>query len=159
MDRSTNFNFYLPTNADPMRIADLTYNFEQIDSKLAVANNLTTTAAGKVLDARQGKILKDLIDNIGKIVKLETDSVTSFTLNATGGDIHFIAIGTNNATGEYVGFVSTVGSGAFSIAEIYKGNSLTINTSVANKFTVSSSLTARKYYIFDICLNGSNFTL
>lgn len=30
--------------------------------KPSVANNLTTTASGKVLDARQGKALKDLID-------------------------------------------------------------------------------------------------
>lgn len=29
-----------------------------------VANDLTTTAAGKVLDARQGKVLKDLIEDI-----------------------------------------------------------------------------------------------
>lgn len=30
-----------------------------------VANNLTTTASGKVLDARQGKALKDITDGIG----------------------------------------------------------------------------------------------
>lgn len=30
-----------------------------------VANNLTTTASGKVLDARQGKALKELIDGVG----------------------------------------------------------------------------------------------
>lgn len=30
-----------------------------------VANNLTTTASGKVLDARQGKALKDLINEVG----------------------------------------------------------------------------------------------
>ena len=30
-----------------------------------VANNLTTTASGKVLDARQGKALKDLIEGVG----------------------------------------------------------------------------------------------
>ena len=30
-----------------------------------VANNLTTTASGKVLDARQGKALKDLINGVG----------------------------------------------------------------------------------------------
>ena len=33
-----------------------------------VANNLTTTTSGKVLDARQGKALKDLIDPIGTAV-------------------------------------------------------------------------------------------
>lgn len=75
MNRSTNFNFYLPTNADPMLVSDLTYNFEQIDDKLAVANNLTTTAAGKVLDARQGKVLSD---------RTTTSSIASH-INAASG--------------------------------------------------------------------------
>ena len=35
-----------------------------VDQKLSIANNLTTTAAGKVLDARQGKALKGLIDDL-----------------------------------------------------------------------------------------------
>ena len=34
-----------------------------------VANNLTTTTEGKVLDARQGKALKDLIDGISPDAK------------------------------------------------------------------------------------------
>ena len=39
-----------------------------------VANNLTTTASGKVLDARQGKALKELIDNLNTAVGgLDTD--------------------------------------------------------------------------------------
>ena len=33
-----------------------------------VANNLTTTATGKVLDARQGKALKGLIDDLTNVV-------------------------------------------------------------------------------------------
>lgn len=33
-----------------------------------VANNLTTTASGKVLDARQGKALKGLIDDLTNVV-------------------------------------------------------------------------------------------
>lgn len=78
MNRSTNFNFYLPTNADPMNISDLTYNFEQIDAQLAVANNLTTTASGKVLDARQGKVLKEKLDGLSSYWTLINDvSLTS----------------------------------------------------------------------------------
>jgi hypothetical protein len=34
-----------------------------------VANNLTTTGSGKVLDARQGKILKGMIDSLAARVK------------------------------------------------------------------------------------------
>ena len=80
MNRSSKFNFFLPQNTDPIEVSDFNSNFETIDANLLtkaqslteaqkaavranadlnVANNLTTTAAGSVLDARQGKILGD----------------------------------------------------------------------------------------------------
>ena len=46
-----------------------------------VANNLTTTASGKVLDARQGKALKDLIDALtGRVEDVEEMLPTPKTL-------------------------------------------------------------------------------
>ena len=46
-----------------------------------VANNLTTTASGKVLDARQGKALKDLIDALtGRVEDLEETSPDAKTI-------------------------------------------------------------------------------
>lgn len=49
-----------------------------------VANNLTTTASGKVLDARQGKALKTLIDDIGAELDLVyPDSKTLILLSST----------------------------------------------------------------------------
>lgn len=45
-----------------------------------VANNLTTTASGKVLDARQGKALKGLIDDITEVV---TDAKTLVLASST----------------------------------------------------------------------------
>lgn len=42
-------------------------------NKLDIANNLTTATAGKVLDAMQGKVLKDLVD--GKAPKSHVDVV------------------------------------------------------------------------------------
>lgn len=44
---------------------------------VAPANNLTTTAAGSVLDARQGKTLKDLIDHVGVITSNGISSAVS----------------------------------------------------------------------------------
>lgn len=85
MNRSSKFNFFLPQNTDPIDVSDFNSNFETIDANLLtkaqnlssdqkaavranvdlnVANNLTTTAAGSVLDARQGKALNDKIDEI-----------------------------------------------------------------------------------------------
>ena len=49
------------------------------DTGLSVANNLTTTASGKVLDARQGKKLKDLIDAL-------TERVAALEPAAEGGE-------------------------------------------------------------------------
>lgn len=86
MNRSEKFNFYLPQNIDPIDVSNFDYNFEIIDENLiteeqeltstqkanaranldlgdaalqTVANNLTTSSAGSVLDARQGKALGD----------------------------------------------------------------------------------------------------
>lgn len=82
MNRSSKFNFFLPQNTDPIDVSDFNSNFETIDANLLtkaqslsseqkaavranvdlnVANNLTTTAAGSVLDARQGKVLGDKV--------------------------------------------------------------------------------------------------
>lgn len=87
MNRSSKFNFFLPQNTDPIEVSDFNSNFETIDANLLtkaqsltdaqkaavranvdlnVANNLTTTEAGSVLDARQGKVLKDSLDAMAK---------------------------------------------------------------------------------------------
>ncbi len=57
-----------------------------------VANNLTTTAAGKVLDARQGKALKDLIDTLTTAVNNKPTVVAapaSSTASGTAGQIAY----------------------------------------------------------------------
>ena len=47
-----------------------------------VANNLTTTASGKVLDARQGKALKDLIDTTNSNVGSLSNSLSGLAPDA-----------------------------------------------------------------------------
>ena len=49
---------------------------------IEIANNLTTTDAGKVLDARQGKVLNEKIDNLNTTVKLfsTTDDFPAWTI-------------------------------------------------------------------------------
>ena len=47
----------------------------------AIANNLTTTTTGSVLDATQGKALKDLVDGLyASDIKSITRSGTTFTV-------------------------------------------------------------------------------
>jgi len=50
----------------------------------ALANNLTTTASGKALDARQGKALKTLIDSVaGDLSDLSPDAKTIVLTSST----------------------------------------------------------------------------
>ena len=55
-------------------ISDVTNLQTNLNAKVNtsdIANNLTTTASGKVLDARQGKALKDYVD--GLVGNIEND--------------------------------------------------------------------------------------
>lgn len=112
MNRSSKFNFFLPQNTDPIEVNDFNSNFETIDANLLtkaqnlteaqkaavranadlnVANNLTTAAAGSVLDARQGKALYDLINSRETIAN--NSNFNSYTIAAGGKDKHYV--GTN----------------------------------------------------------------
>lgn len=69
---------------DELKTADTTMS-GQIAGKINtsdIANNLTTTTAGKVLDATQGKILNDDITNKHKIT-IKTVDTTSWTADST----------------------------------------------------------------------------
>ena len=56
-------------------------------SQHKLANNLTTTAAGKGLDARQGKALKELIDALTeRVAALEPEETTPDADNNGGGE-------------------------------------------------------------------------
>ena len=58
-----------------------------------VANNLTTTASGKVLDARQGKALKDLVDGVEHELDLVyPDSKTIRLLSSTASSAKYFDI-------------------------------------------------------------------
>lgn len=61
-----------------------------------VANNVTTTASGSVLDARQGKVLQDQITaNADAITELNTEKVIIQTVSVTGTGNNFILINEN----------------------------------------------------------------
>lgn len=59
-------------------------------NKSDIANNLTTTTAGKVLDATQGKILNDNITNKHKLTRktVDTSSWTSDTSSQSGTTLY-----------------------------------------------------------------------
>ena len=78
-------------------------------NKTDIANNLTTTTTGKVLDATQGKILKDAIDNLDDAYKA-ADTALDGRLDAIDGGS---ALDTTNGTlAARVAAVETVASDA-----------------------------------------------
>jgi hypothetical protein len=55
-----------------------------------VANNVTTTATGLVLDARQGKVLKDLIDLKATVVAAPATSTSVGTAGTIAFDASYV---------------------------------------------------------------------
>lgn len=130
MNRSSKFNFFLPQNTDPIEVSDFNSNFETIDANLLtkaqnlsseqkaavranvdlnVANNLTTTEAGSVLDARQGKAINDKILNSAFPIYSGTgiSSATNFNSLTTPGIYTVyqdaVAQGSSNCPSLYAG--------------------------------------------------------
>ncbi|MBQ2063693.1 MAG: hypothetical protein II456_03840 [Firmicutes bacterium] len=64
------------------KMASLAAKFA-MDMSTSIVNNLTTTTAGKALDARQGKALKELIDMVNpdsKTIRLASSTASSTKL-------------------------------------------------------------------------------
>ena len=86
MNRSANFNFYLPGNADPMRISDITYNFEQIDENVLSVFEQTLTSAQQeqVLENIGAASAEDLASIDGKVSRLIAPRSLITSQNASG---------------------------------------------------------------------------
>lgn len=81
---SANLALTLPESYDKVDVSVLSNNFSLIDTAFdgmvspdEVANNLTTTEAGKVLDARQGRELLGLIEKRLEISKIANNLTTN----------------------------------------------------------------------------------
>lgn len=106
---------------------------EKVD-KTDIANNLTTTAAGKVLDARQGKALNDAELLLHEEIP---DTVQSITFNGTTGNISTITHVRNGTTIRTDTF--TFGTGVITeVRTLNTGEKLTIAT---NTTTLQTTVT------------------
>lgn len=63
-----------------------------------VVNNLTTTASGKVLDARQGKTLKDAVDALPQLVTIDSN-LLQYARNMTEGTYKMFRLGGSSYSG------------------------------------------------------------
>ena len=135
MDRSTNYNFYLPTNADPMLISDIDYNFEVVDTEMAKAVKYTSQS----LTAQQKGQARD---NIGAAAESRTHfgtwSSVSLPFTADEDGFVYVYLNPSSASGAYarlsytqgnftnqVTLVAKDGNGVAAYAPIRKGCQLT----------------------------------
>lgn len=95
MNRSTNFNFYLPENTDPIDVNDFNYNFEQIDEEIFETNDALDAISASIssedvtLTAASGftKRTSCRMSRCGGIVTVDFDvkpnATTSFSTSYT----------------------------------------------------------------------------
>ena len=119
----------------------------QANIGLTVANNLTTTASGSVLDARQGKTLADRIGTLSSLSTSAKGSAVAAINELVGNRVQFKQIGTVNnntktirTTADVDCLVITMGS-SNSRADIFMCRIRTSgNTSVAGKIGGGSDI-------------------
>ena len=156
---------------DPASVDDINYNSALIDTKLGavgnssvqdqidtlksnltnkmnksdVANNLTTTGSGKVLDARQGKALND------KFSTMNTDtSVSGLTMKKCGNIVfgYLSKATSSNQSGTVV--IATIPAGyrppvTFATIEVYERGTVQIGTD--GKITLYGTIAGHTYAV------------
>ncbi len=104
-----------------------------------IVNNLTQVVAGKVLDARQGKVLKDLIDGITATVATNTANISANTA-AIAANAASIA---GNAAAILLRGEMMIKYDQHIVAPSWGTNAL--NAVIGSSITLSGSLTARNF--------------
>lgn len=102
-----------------------------------VANDLTTTAAGKVLDARQGKALNDAI--AGMIPsQVFTISASASKVLTLANNTRCLLFGVNNGPAYFVELVYCTATGATYNIPVMTANRVTITTASDNTLTIAN---------------------
>ena len=84
MNRSTNFNFYLPENSDYRDVSQLTYNFDTIDTQLAATNGRQTGISAGTLTAGEKFTISDsFCYKLGHIVIVAMTATATETYSTT----------------------------------------------------------------------------
>ena len=123
-----------------------------------LVDNLTTNDGTKVLSAKQGKTLKDGLDNVDFIRRFTAgteSSTVKFTYQITvpSNSAHFLMINSNAAGNRALIFVAATSAGVIGKSEIeLAGYTLNTDTNTVS-ITVDGS-TKRPIVIADICLRG-----
>ena len=145
-----NIGLRIPQGTDPASVDDINYNSNLLDTKLGAVGN--TSVQDQIAS------LNSNITSMGKIKFLQTTTTTSVTLNLPSASTHFIIIGTNNRAIYAVLMAVVVNNDAVQVTEISKGESVTVDNSVAGKLTVTFDA-ARQSGIYDMAIRGNNATM
>lgn len=145
-----NIGLRRPQGTDPASVDDINYNSARIDTVLGAVGS---TSVKSQIDA--------VNNNLGAMVPskiLQTDNA-SFTLSIGNTERHFLVIMAANAAARALVLgVSTASDGTITVAEIFKGSTVTYNYSTAGKITVTQNTTTRST-IADFALTGSYISI
>lgn len=111
---------------------------EEVIFTSQIKNNHSTTDAGYILDARQGKSLSDMISEraVGqKISQSMNGGTATYTMSIPNGCCCFIIASMTGISRVWVGIVYTNTSGAVSIEKINSQTNISATSTKANKLT------------------------
>lgn len=127
------------TSLDDGAINDLDERINEKINTSAIANNLTTTAAGYVLDARQGKTIND------KVSAWRVAGEKSLTLTAGG---YWLIVTRYNATVNSVWVIYAYNGNAMGSVALNNSASISMSMGSGYKLTISGNVsTSRGIYI------------
>ena len=187
MNRSEKFNFYLPQNIDPIDVSNFDYNFEIIDENLiteeqeltstqkanaranldlgdaalkTVANNLTTTSEGSVLDARQGKALGDRTTANESAVSAIRNSIAIVASGNTHGAItagQYVYVHSHSSLSEglYIASTNISANGTLSTSNLTAVSGGGLNALNGNISALNGNIRKVMYADYDIALTSS----
>lgn len=167
MNRSSKYQFYLPQSTDPISVSDFNYNFGLIDDNLItasqswtstekstartniglgdsatkdVANNLTTTSSGSVLDARQGKALND---KIGKreLTKYNIGANSSVSITLDNDSRYLVITDSTATTVKDLLIVAVSVNGTVSVVRAINASNITVDTGTNSVLKLTNGAT------------------
>lgn len=118
-----------------------------------VVNNLTTTASGYALDARQGKALSDSINSMMlSLGSVTTNSSQTFTVASSTRAIVYVFSAATSKQAAII--VNASGSGAMAASTIYMGADITWSTSY-NALTITDRASGSTAFVYAVVFTGS----
>lgn len=119
-----------------------------------VKNNLTTTAAGYILDARQGKVLKDLIDEKAEIVTLASVSANSNKTYTVSNTARILLVALGSSTSKNAWLVNCASGTVSVMALVASGSVISAESTAANKLKLTNT-GANGAGVYALCLQGT----